>query len=119
MVEDAAHEGWLAIFPAGKGGRVAFGGLAAQGFESLCGDGRSIESVAEWAVAAVPFLEDEKFPSGGHGRLAPSEIVEGVARLCAWREEADMAAGDEEAAHGFGGCAFGQWRGPEDGGELG
>ena len=30
-----------------------------------------------------------------------------------------MAARDEEAAHGFGGGAFGQWRGPEDGGELG
>ena len=56
MVKNAAHEGGLAIFPVGKGGRVAFGDLAAQGFESLCGDGRSIESVAQWAVAAAPFL---------------------------------------------------------------
>ena len=92
MIDDAAGDGELAVFPTGQLGDFAHGHLAADGLEAVGRNGRAFNAVTQRAVRVVPILENEEFTRRRLDGIGPLEIVERNVRGAAWRQEQYLPA---------------------------
>ena len=118
-VHDVAGEKRLAVFPAGEGGGATGGHLAADGFEAFGRDRGAVEAVAEWAVGAVPFLDDEILVFLRRSDRPPIQVEERRGRSGGGWKKRNLATGRDEPGKQFGSGTGGQRSRPEDGGNVG